>query len=71
MFRAAAAAETGIDFDRLLWIRCAANIEHAFKATDLLLHAGGFGLVVLDMLTWREKMPAGLFHRGGIASGAQ
>ena len=39
----------GIDFDRLLWIRCANNLEHAFKATDLLLHAGGFGLVVLDI----------------------
>ena len=49
VFAPAAAAVTGIDFDRLLWIRCAANIEHAFKATDLLLHAGGFGLVVLDM----------------------
>jgi RecA DNA recombination protein len=43
------AASAGIDLDRLLWIRCAANIEHAFKATDLLLHAGGFGLVMLDM----------------------
>jgi hypothetical protein len=39
----------GIDFDRLLWIRCANNLEHAFKATDLLLHAGGFGLVILDI----------------------
>ena len=43
------AAIAGIDFDRLLWIRCANNLEHAFKATDLLLHAGGFGLVVLDI----------------------
>src|SRR5436190_1553681 len=49
VFAPEAAVVTGIDFDRLLWIRCAANIEHAFKATDLLLHAGGFGLVVLDM----------------------
>lgn len=24
-------------------------MEHGFKATDLLLHAGGFGLVILDM----------------------
>lgn len=49
VFAPEAAVVTGIDFDRLLWVRCAANIEHAFKATDLLLHAGGFGLVVLDM----------------------
>ena len=49
VFAPAAAATSGIDFERLLWIRCAANLEHAFKATDLLLHAGGFGLVILDV----------------------
>ena len=49
VFAPSTAAAAGIDLDRLLWIRGAANIEHAFKATDLLLHAGGFGLVVLDM----------------------
>ena len=43
------ASGAGIDFDRLLWVRCAGNLEHAFKATDLLLHAGGFGLVILDI----------------------
>ena len=43
------AADAGIDFDRLLWIRCASNVEHAFKATDLLLQGGGFGLVMLDL----------------------
>jgi hypothetical protein len=42
-------AAVGVDLDRLLWIRCASNLEHAFKATDLLLHAGGFGVVVLDL----------------------
>jgi hypothetical protein len=49
MFAPAAAAAAGIDFDRLLWVRCGGSLEKAFKATDLLLHAGGFGLVVLDM----------------------
>src|ERR1700752_958838 len=49
VFAPTAAAAAGVDFERLLWIRCAANLEHAFKATDLLLHAGGFGLVILDM----------------------
>lgn len=49
VFAPTAAAAAGIDFDRLLWVRCAANLEHAFKATDLLLHAGGFGLVILDI----------------------
>ena len=40
-------AETNCE--RLLWIRCANNLEHAFKATDLLLQGGGFGLVLLDL----------------------
>jgi hypothetical protein len=43
------AVAAGVDLNRLLWIRCASNIEHAFKATDLLLQGGGFGLVMLDM----------------------
>ena len=48
-FTPTAAEKAGIDFDRLLWLRCGSNLEHGFKATDLLLHAGGFGLVILDM----------------------
>jgi hypothetical protein len=49
VFAPSAAASAGVDLERLLWIRCAGNLEHAFKATDLLLHAGGFGLLVLDI----------------------
>jgi hypothetical protein len=49
VFSPASAAAAGIDFDRLLWVRCGGSLENAFKATDLLLHAGGFGLVILDM----------------------
>jgi hypothetical protein len=49
VFAPTAARAADIDFDRLLWVRCAGNLEHAFKATDLLLHAGGFGLVILDL----------------------
>ena len=49
VFAPTVASAAGMDFDRLLWVRCAGNLEHAFKATDLLLHAGGFGLVILDI----------------------
>jgi hypothetical protein len=49
VFAPTTAAAAGIDFDRLLWVRCAGNLEHAFKSADLLLHAGGFGLVILDL----------------------
>jgi hypothetical protein len=43
------ASQAEINFERLLWIRCANNLEHAFKSTDLLLQGGGFGLVILDL----------------------
>lgn len=43
------ATRAEINCERLLWIRCAGNLEHAFKATDLLLQGGGFGLVLLDL----------------------
>ncbi len=48
-FAPASAVDAGVNLDRLLWIRCGGSLENAFKATDLLLHAGGFGLVILDM----------------------
>jgi hypothetical protein len=48
-FDPASAACAGIALDRLLWIRCANNLERTFKATDLVLQSGGFGLVMLDM----------------------
>jgi hypothetical protein len=49
VFDPQSAASAEVKFDRLLWVRCANNLEHAFKATDMLLQAGGFGLVMLDL----------------------
>ena len=43
------AAAAGMDLDQLLWIRCDGTLEHAFKAADLLLQGGGFGIVALDI----------------------
>jgi recombination protein RecA len=48
-FDAMSAAYAGTDFDQLLWIRCGSVVDHAIKATDLLLQSGGFGLVALDL----------------------
>jgi recombination protein RecA len=48
-FDVTSANESGIDFDRLLWVRCASNIQHALNATEIVLQSGGFGLVVLDV----------------------
>ena len=43
------AAATEIELSRLLWVRCGGNVDHALKATDLLVRAGGFGMVALDV----------------------
>lgn len=48
-FDVTSASSAGVDFDRLLWVRCAENLEQAFKAVDLLLHGRGFGLVLLNL----------------------
>lgn len=54
----ASAAAAGIDLDRLLWIRgesatngvgAAERIERALKALNLVLQAGGFGVVAIDL----------------------
>ncbi|MGD1070731.1 MAG: hypothetical protein ABSB15_11375 [Bryobacteraceae bacterium] len=43
------ACDAGVDLERVLWVNCGGNAEHALKATDLLIQAGGFGLVVMDL----------------------
>jgi hypothetical protein len=48
-FDLSSAAKARVDCDRLLWVRCSGSLERAFKATDLLLQSGGFGLVVLNL----------------------
>jgi hypothetical protein len=48
-FDPATAAAAEIELSRLLWVRCGGNVDHALKATDLLVRAGGFGLVALDV----------------------
>lgn len=49
------AARSTVNFERMLWIRCDNNLEHAFKATDLLLQGGGFGIVMLDLADLSAK----------------
>ena len=44
------AASAGVVLEKLLWVRCGGNAEHALRAADLLLQAGGFGVVALDLI---------------------
>jgi len=48
-FDLSSAADARVACDRLLWVRCSGSVERAFKATDLLLQSGGFGLVTLNL----------------------
>ncbi len=43
-----AAAAAGVKLAQLLWVRCH-NIDHALRATDLLLQGKGFGLIAVDL----------------------
>lgn len=45
----ASAAAAGVQLDRLLWVRCGGNAETALKAADLVVQAGGFGLIAMDL----------------------
>jgi recombination protein RecA len=61
-FDAESAAANGVCLKKLLWVRCGdergaktqnrkpwARLEQAIRATDLLLQAGGFSAIVLDL----------------------
>ncbi|MGA3242650.1 MAG: hypothetical protein ABSG03_40935 [Bryobacteraceae bacterium] len=48
-FDPASAEAAGVLLERVLWIRCGHNAEHALKAVDLLIQGGGFGLVAMDL----------------------
>jgi len=48
-FDPCSAAATGVELSRLVWVRCGGRVEPAMRAADLLLQAGGFGVVALDL----------------------
>ncbi|OFW04345.1 MAG: hypothetical protein A3H96_27440 [Acidobacteria bacterium RIFCSPLOWO2_02_FULL_67_36] len=48
-FDPASAAAAGVDLTKLLWVRDTGDAARALKALNLVLQAGGFGIVVLDV----------------------
>ena len=48
-FDPASGAACGLTLSRLLWVRETGDASRALKAFSLILQAGGFGLVVLDL----------------------
>ncbi|MFL6450585.1 MAG: hypothetical protein ACJ746_23325 [Bryobacteraceae bacterium] len=70
-FHPESAADAGVDLSRLLWIRCNGNSGHALRAADLLLHAGGFSVVCLDLcdvpVRVLNQIPLSYWYRFGRA----
>ncbi len=66
-FDPASAAAAGLRLANLVWVRCRGDVAHAFKSADMLLHGGGFGIVVLDLceLTRRvlQRVPLSYWYR--------
>jgi hypothetical protein len=52
------AQDAGVSLRQLLWIRCK-NLDQAFRSVDVLLHGGGFGMVVMDL----SDVPARLVRK--------
>lgn len=48
-FDPVSAADAGVDLSRLLWIRERRDAPRALKALNLVVQAGGFGLVAFDL----------------------
>jgi hypothetical protein len=70
-FDPASAAAGGVRLERVLWVRCHHDVEDAVKAADLILHAGGFRLVILDLCDVDprdlRKIPVSWWHRLRLA----
>lgn len=57
---ATSAASLGVRLHRLLWVRCGGDAPRALKAADLVLQAGAFGVVVLDLGDAPLRMTRGI-----------
>lgn len=53
-FDPASAACAGVHLPQLLWIRDRGDVLRALKAMNLVLQAGGFGIVILDLADVRR-----------------
>ena len=65
------AYQAGAEVDKVLWMQCGHRVETALKATDMILHSGGFGLIVLDLCDMAQaalnRVPISYWHRFRLA----
>ena len=70
-FDPSSATTAGVRLDRLLWVQCRHNVRDTLKAADLILHGGGFRLVVLDLcdlpLVELQRVPPAWWRRLRLA----
>ncbi len=66
-FDPASAEAAGVRLERLLWVQCHHDAQDTLKAADLILHGGGFRLVVLDLCDLPanelQRVPPAWWHR--------
>ena len=60
-FDPVSADAAGVDLSHILWVRCRdkrglRSLEQAFKAADILVQNGGFGLIAVDLGNIDEKL---------------
>ena len=70
-FDPVSAAAAGVALSQLVWIRCGHDATHALKAADYLLHAGGFGAIILDLCQIQprvaNRIPISYWYRFRLA----
>jgi hypothetical protein len=70
-FDPASAQKAGAELGRVLWVQCGHRVETSLKATDMILHNGGFGLIVLDLCDMPQaalsRVPISYWHRFRLA----
>ncbi len=48
-FDPVSAKQAGVDLGKTLWVQCSHNLQKALRAADMILHSGGFGVILLDV----------------------
>jgi KaiC/GvpD/RAD55 family RecA-like ATPase len=70
-FDPSSALQAGAELGKVLWVQCRHRVETALKATDMILHSGGFGVIVLDLCDMAPaalgRVPISYWHRFRLA----
>lgn len=66
-FDPASAEAAGVHLHRVLWVQCHHDIQDTLKSADLILHGGGFRMLVIDLCDLPanelQRVPPAWWHR--------